>query len=926
MEGPSGTVTFLFTDIEGSTRLWEESPAAMGAALARHDAILEGAITSHGGVVFSRMGDGMAAAFASAHDCLEAALEAQRGLAQESWPDEIGELRSRMGAHTGEGVLVNGQYLNQPLNRCARLMAVAHGGQVVLSGTTEPLVRGSLPEGVVLLDLGEHRLRDLDRPMHIFQVGEHRFAPLRSLDAFPGNLPVQLTSFVGREGDLATLAEALGTARLVTLTGTGGVGKTRLAVQAAADALLEFRDGAWLCELAAASDPDSMLEVVAIALGFTPRQGVTLAQAISEFLGVKALLIVLDNCEYLLDAATGLAGQLLAACPQLRILATSREALDVDGERVVRLRSLAVPHPGATLDEILSADAPRLFIDRAEAAGVDVNLSEPSARAVVEICRRLDGIPLAIELAAARVLALSPKEIAARLDERFRLLTGGRRVAVERHHTLRATVDWSYSLLTPIEQAVFERLGTFPATFDAAGAEAVAADEEIEAWDVLDALTSLVAKSMLVADQSAEGSTRYQMLESLRHYARERLDAIGLADTIRRLHARHYATIAADIAELLRGIDELSGRSRLRIEVDNLRAAVFWGLDSTREEDGALALRTIAALVGVGSTWGWVGVGSWAQQALGRAEGEDARYRSLILAAASHSAYFRGDFALARRLADDAGRLGVVPGCPAPAMVLIPAFMYARAEDLPDLLTTALSELERVGASPWEFAWLRSAAASIAALVGNLALAQAEAGPVLELCRQMGSPTHISTALYAYGLAWWQTDPDDALATLEEGLSALGNNETLGSRTLALVAQLRASSGDMPGAFDALHRAMTIVSTENDRAACAVILARGVLVLKCAGAEEEAGVFAGTITGGVLAGLRPLPPHEIGENDAVLESFRNDLGPDRFDAAAARGARMNYDEIVTFVLHTLSGASSHGHRADPQQPSSDPST
>ena len=271
-----------------------------------------------------------------------------------------GSCGSGWGAHTGEGVVVNGQYLNQPLNRCARLMAVAHGGQVVISGTTEPLVRGSLPDGVILVDLGEHRLRDLDRPMHIFQLGEGSFAPLRSLDAFPGNLPVQLTSFVGREGDRAQLAKALGKARLVTLTGTGGAGKTRLAVQAAADTLLEFPDGAWLCELAAASDPDSMLEVVAISLGSTPRQGVALAQGIGEFLGSKAMLIVLDNCEHVLDAAADLVEKLLATCPRLRILATSREALDVDGERVVRLRSLAVPDPGATLDEILSADAPLL--------------------------------------------------------------------------------------------------------------------------------------------------------------------------------------------------------------------------------------------------------------------------------------------------------------------------------------------------------------------------------------------------------------------------------------------------------------------------------------------------------------------------------------------------------------------------------------
>jgi predicted ATPase len=353
----------------------------------------------------------------------------------------------------------------------------------------------------------------------------------------------------------------------------------------------------WLCELAAAVDAESMLQAVGAALGFLPAPGAELAGGIARFLGSRRMLVTLDNCEHLLDPAAALIETVLERCPNVVILATSREALEVRGERVIRLRSLPVPQTGASLDQLAEFDAAQLFLDRAEAAGANLVLARPDGPAIAEICRRLDGIPLAIELAAARVIALAPEEIAAHLDERFRLLTGGRRAAVERHRTLRAAIDWSYTLLGERDQAVFDRLGVFPASFDASVAQAVAATGGVGRWDVLDALTSLVAKSMLKADRSATGPTRYHMLESLRHYARERLDAAGVADETRRRHAQHYAATVAEISSGLRGPDESSWRRRLDADRENFRAAVTWTLDSALEADGELAMVILGGLV-----------------------------------------------------------------------------------------------------------------------------------------------------------------------------------------------------------------------------------------------------------------------------------------------------------------------------------------
>jgi predicted ATPase/class 3 adenylate cyclase len=592
VDPPSGTVTFLFTDIEGSTRLWEDHPDAMPEALARHDAILREAVESAGGHVVKTTGDGFFAVFGRAEAALTAALAAQRALAAADW-GKTGPLRVRVGLHTGDAEYREGDYHGPAVNRAARLMTAGHGGQVLVSGATAALVGRRLPEGAELVALGEHRLRDLGRPEQLYQLAHpdlpRRFPPLRTLDAFPGNLPLQVSSFIGREREIARVVAALDETRAVTLTGVGGVGKTRLALQVAARVLPRFREGAWLVELAPIRDPGGVPGALAAVFGVTARSGMTLEQSLAEFLRSKQLLVVLDNCEHLLEPVAELVEFLERDCAGLVILATSREGLAVDGERVVPVPSLPSPAPDAGPAVAGQTDAVRLFVERARAVDPDFSLTVENTAAVVQVCRCLDGVPLAIELAAARVAAMSPAELLEGLERRFDLLAGGRRRAVQRHQTLRAAIDWSYELLSEHERRLLARLAVFAGGCTRRAAEAVCGTEPLAAGQVFTLLAALVSKSLVVAQRNGH-ETRYRLLETIREYSEERLAENGETEVLRARHAEYFCHLALDLFGELFGPHQIEATRRLAAEHENLLAATNHAIDTNNVD---LALRLV---------------------------------------------------------------------------------------------------------------------------------------------------------------------------------------------------------------------------------------------------------------------------------------------------------------------------------------------
>jgi len=901
-------VTFLFTDIEGSTRLWQQDEAAMRAALERHDSILRSAIDGHGGYVFSTGGDGFAAAFARAGEAVAAAVAAQSALAVEPWPEGT-RIRVRIGLHTGEVAERDGDYFGTPVNQTARLMAVGHGGQVLCSAVTAGLVSAEV--GVV--DLGEHRLRDLSARMRVFQVGGGTFAALRSLDVLPGNLPSLTSSFVGREAELAAVAKELGASRLVTLTGVGGVGKTRLALQVAADLVPGFTDGAWLCELAAASNADDMARVIAVALGVVQRAHKTMAESIVDFLRPREMLVILDNCEHLLDAAAELAESVLAGAPAVRILATSREGLGISGERIWPLHSLAV---ASDLAGARDSDAVVLFAERAQAVTPTFVLDEARMPGVVEVCRRLDGIPLAIELAAARVAVMSPAEIAGHLDERFRLLTGGRRGRVERHQTLRAAVEWSYSLLTETERTVFNRLGVFPASFDEAAAVAVCTDGEVERWDVLDALASLVAKSMVVADQSGE-PTRYQLLETLRHFARE--GAGGELDDLRRWHAAHYAEFAEQAGAGLATRDELVWRRRVAIELDNMRTAASWAFDSFDLGDLMLGVRIVDALLIEPTTLHAAGMQVMATSALPRIDDLSAAQRAVVLSAAAHSAWQAGRYDEAKTLGTRAITESNNISFALTGSVFMVCIANLAAGD-PAAARRVVDDCWRRhavhGATEWQTAGIHNLTSYLADLVGDDETARAHAQQSLAIARRIGAPTLLANALSNQCHSLIDDSPTAALAAAEEAMRLIetGAGEVSYSPTAHIAAAIRVTTGDPEGAARAIRAAIAHEARLGNRALLTANLRVTTAVLGTSRIGlDTAAVLLGAITGPVL-GRYPMmfSPRLRAIYEDALTDVETALGPDAYAAAQQRGAAMSYDQIVSFTLDRLARIAESG--------------
>jgi predicted ATPase/class 3 adenylate cyclase/DNA-binding CsgD family transcriptional regulator len=575
-ELPTGTVTLLLADVEGSTRLWETQPDEMTVAVARLDQALSDLVTFHGGVrpVEQGEGDSFVIAFARASEAVACALDLQRA--------PLAPIRLRIGIHTGEVRLRDeGNYIGPTINRTARLRDLAHGGQTVLSGATELLVVDQLPSDVSLTELGTHPLRDLPRPERVVQLCHpdlrNEFPPLRTPNTLVShNLPAQLTSFVGRHEEIRGLRVALANNRLVTLTGAGGSGKTRLAVQVAADLAEKYDDGICYVDLAPITHPVVVPVTAARALGLPDQPGRSTFDTLQQHLRDRHMLLVLDNCEHLLDASASLVAALLGAAPRLTVLATSREPLGVTGEAGWQVPSLS-----------LSDDAIELFADRARLARTGFAVNDDNVGAVTEICRRLDGMPLAIELAAARVRTLSLTEIVDSLHDRFRILTGGSRIAVRRQQTLRASVDWSHALLTETERVLFRRLAVFLGGFDLDAAQAVAGADGVERYQVLDQLTLLVDKSLVVAENTA-GRTRYRLLETVRQYALEKLGESGEADAFRSRHCGYYTSMAALLDAPAR-TDYGQRLEQAEVEMDNLRSALGWNLE-TSDTERALSL------------------------------------------------------------------------------------------------------------------------------------------------------------------------------------------------------------------------------------------------------------------------------------------------------------------------------------------------
>ena len=553
------TFTFLFTDIEGSTALLRRLRESLYAqVLADHRSLIRSGLTAHGGREVDTQGDGLFAVFSSPSACLAAVIDMQEALETHAWAGQE-HVRVRMGIHTGEASQTATGLVGLDVHRAARVAAVGYGGQILLSETAAALVRDSLPADAALKDLGVHRLKDLGRPERIFQLQapglQAEFPPLRSLGnpALLNNLPAQLSTFIGRDRELSEVRALAESSRMVTLTGAGGCGKTRLSLQVAAEMLDGAGDGVWLVELAAVSDPDAVPSAISGALGIAPRPGRPALEALLDALGPQDILIVLDNCEHLIDACAKTADALIRRCPRVHLVATSREPLGITGETIYRVPSLSLPaSDGSVAPE--SSDAVALFVDRARAQGAGLTVNEETLPVIVSVCRRLDGLPLAIELAAARLRSLSLDGLHDRLDQRFRLLTGGSRTALARQQTLRATVDWSHSLLNGAEQMLLRRLSVFAETFDLDAAEAVCGFGDIAVFDVAELLGALVDKSLVVAEP-AGGALRYRLLETIRQFAAERLAEAGEdeAAAVAAAHGRHYLSVAEAAAPHLRG-------------------------------------------------------------------------------------------------------------------------------------------------------------------------------------------------------------------------------------------------------------------------------------------------------------------------------------------------------------------------------------
>ena len=873
MSGLPSTVTFLSTDIEGSTELLQRlGDSRYAGVLAELRRLLHAAVQTGDGREVNSQGDSSLVAFRHAADAVRSSVAAQLAITKHPWPD--GEMvRVRMGLHTGEPIDSAGDPVGLDVHRAARICAAGHGGQILLSGATWSLVEHDLPEEVSVRDLGSHRLKDLKQPERIFQLLHPQlpaeFLPLRSLSAQPNNLPFQLTSFIGREREIAEITRLLPSTRLLTLTGAGGCGKTRLAVQVAATLLEKFEDGVWFVDLSALSDPALVPQAVASVLSVPERPGRTLAEALVSFLLSKSLLMVLDNCEHLVASCAQLTEVLLRSCPGLRILATSREPLNIGGEATFRVPSLSLPDLEATLsaEHVMRYEAVRLFVDRARIAQPVFALTSRNAAAVARVCRRLDGIPLAIELAAARVALLSVEQIDVRLDDMFRLLTGGSRTALPRHKTLRATMDWSYGLLSDKEQVLLRRLSVFSGGWTLDAVEAVCAHEGIEEQEVLDLLAHLVAKSLVHVDERDSGP-RYRLLETMRQYSRDLLLASGESMAVRRRHLEWFLALAEQAEPQLLGASQTAWLDRLELEHDNLRAALESSLESGEVDAG---LRMAGAVWRFWFVRGYLAEGrQWLAGVLKTGSTAPTPPRAKALKAAGNLAVFgQGEYASGRAFYEESLDIWRQAGNREGIATLLGNLAFVAYSQGDNASGRAFNEqslaIRREVGDKWGIALSLNNLGSVAIRQGSYAEANVLLKESLTLWQELGDKQNIAMVLTNLGLAAsGQGDYAPACSLLKEGLS------------------LRRDVGDNWGIPESLE----------GFAGLAVALGQAKRAARFFGAAEALREHIGA----------PLPYPDRAGHDRRVAAARARLGNDAFAEAWAEGRAMTQDEAINETL------------------------
>ena len=922
---PSGSVTFLFTDIEASTKLAQEHPDAMPALLARHHEILNQAIEAHNGFVFQIVGDAFCAAFHSASDALNAALDAQRSLHNEAWSPA--PIKVRMGIHSGTAHLNDEKQYSgySTLALTQRIMSAGHGEQILLSQSIFDLIKDGLPVKAELLDMGERRLKDILRPEHLYQLTvpdlPSEFAPLNTPQSVNHNLSAQLTSFIGREKELDEIKKLVAANRIVTLTGSGGAGKTRLGLQVGSECLHQFSNGVWLAELAPVTDPALVPQTLLAIFNLREDSHRSPLEVLIDYLRAKTLLLIIDNCEHLIEACAQISEDLLHACPKLKILASSREALGIAGEVPYRVPSLNTPDPEnlPSLDQLEKVDSIRLFIERAATAKPGFTLTNDNASFLAQICSRLDGIPLALELAASRVKVLNPEQIAARLDDRFRLLTGGSRTALPRQQTLRAMIDWSYSLLTEQEKTLFRRLSVFVDGWTLEAAESVCADVEqdgILPHDILDLLTRLVDKS-LVTTEEVMGETRYHRLETIRQYSREKFFETNEVESIRNWHLSFFVRFAEKVDENLKGRDQVLWQNLMSAEQDNLRAALEWAL--SKKPDSALQIAGAANLFWTAGGYSAEGF-RWTQKALELVEKIPVpKDMTIEQRLAARARALRGLTRLYLSLGDNANAKRVAEESVA---------LYRQSQD-PRGLSFALVVL----AYPLEFLGERVQAE--AALQESYAIARAE-GDVYVICRSLNVLARVIVELHndrelsqryveeSYRLAKeaglrsqeaqsceilgfiakYRKDYDAARLHFQESARVYGEigatfNVTLEKSNLA---HLEREFGNYADALEYYRE--TIIAFRDIGQTGAVLHQLecfGFIALAQNQNEHALQLFAAANALREQAN-RPMTPDEQVYFDGQLKSLREKMDPTKFDSIWSQGFGMTMEQAIEFAL------------------------